>query len=540
MFIDSECQFLPSRTGSQHVFWTYEQARNYLKIKKLASRSRYDEFVRTSDAPSELPRSPRHVYHALWSGWGDFLGTETICTKLRKFKSYEEAKAWLAERGITSLPAMLKLRDAGQLPSDIPRSPKDSYKLYWKGSGDFFGTGKARRYPNAIRSYQDSVEFLAGLHISSRKEFKKLKDEGAVPEDIPTTADIAYRAQWRGWGEFLGSGNVAACLREFKSYNEAKAWIQEHRLVGRKAHRKFSKDGRLPLDIPSQPDEIYAEEWEGWPTYLGYVSRRGNQTAFLKYSEAAAWAQAQKIQTSKAWLRYPLPKNLPVAPNLYYLQEWEGWSAFLGNKRKNGTSVVERILAAELSHFLQVDSTIQSVPLGNGKQKRPDIVVPAKRLILEFDGSYWHKNLTSRDSAQTKMLEKQGWAVVRVREQPLQKLFDNDVCVRRNAPHFEVVTVVLRHLASLGFIQNNRMREVDEYVQLGHLRAAESDVFSTANWRAFDEARTFARTLDVTSDSTWQAYWNRPGNRRPEDLPSHPSRTYSMEWVSRSDFYRSA
>jgi len=47
-----------------------------------------------------------------------------------------------------------------------------------------------------------------------------------------------------------------------------------------------------------------------------------------------------------------------------------------------------------------------------------DICLPEKKLLIEFDGSFWHAEKAESDKAKAKALRKAGWTVVRVREAP--------------------------------------------------------------------------------------------------------------------------
>ncbi len=58
-----------------------------------------------------------------------------------------------------------------------------------------------------------------------------------------------------------------------------------------------------------------------------------------------------------------------------------------------------------------------------------DMVWPGRRLVIEYDGSYWHRHTTERDIRKAKTLREAGWVVVRVREQPLKALHPYDVLV---------------------------------------------------------------------------------------------------------------
>jgi hypothetical protein len=54
------------------------------------------------------------------------------------------------------------------------------------------------------------------------------------------------------------------------------------------------------------------------------------------------------------------------------------------------------------------------------------------------------------------------------------------------------------------------------------------------NWRPFEEARQFARSLELSSAEGWNDY--SKSGRRPPDIPSRPQSYYAGEWAGWGDF----
>jgi len=148
----------------------------------------------------------------------------------------------------------------------------------------------------------------------------------------------------------------------------------------------------------------------------------------------------------------------------------EPWRATVGNRTGGhkgrgtncpscqlvGTSAQELRLKAELSTVLRIYPDLDRVP---GRPEKVDMVAEDQarglRLVLEFDGVGWHNNDKSRkaDAAKACRLRKDGWTVVRIREDPLEKLDPRfDVVVPFLADPDSAAKVVLSHLAHLGII----------------------------------------------------------------------------------------
>lgn len=163
-----------------------------------------------------------------------------------------------------------------------------------------------------------------------------------------------------------------------------------------------------------------------------------------------------------------------------------------------GTSRDEMYLAHELAHFLPVDHSRKTVKGASGKRWKVDIVVPNLHVIVEYDGSYWHRNLTERDTRKTADLTDAGWHVIRVREHPLDPITGNDVAAVTG--HYK--DAALATLQRIQHLTGHHIAELDTYathdnmVNNARARAAADEL--RANVLANRLARNAARTSSVT------------------------------------------
>ncbi len=100
--------------------------------------------------------------------------------------------------------------------------------------------------------------------------------------------------------------------------------------------------------------------------------------------------------------------------------------------------------------------------------------------MIEFDGGYWHSEKTESDRKKTRQLEKAGWRVIRAREEPLQKLGQNDVVVPKAMEDSwkEISNIVLLKIQEISGIKlaglSNYLRrkslarraEADKYIEM--------------------------------------------------------------------------
>ena len=99
-------------------------------------------------------------------------------------------------------------------------------------------------------------------------------------------------------------------------------------------------------------------------------------------------------------------------------------------------------------------ATLGTVTRTDGRSRRPwevDVLVAEMRLVVEFDGSYWHDDTKhpgalARDRAKTGDLAKQGWRVIRIREAPLAPIGSEDLVVVNAISPNDLAVATARHM----------------------------------------------------------------------------------------------
>jgi very-short-patch-repair endonuclease len=94
-----------------------------------------------------------------------------------------------------------------------------------------------------------------------------------------------------------------------------------------------------------------------------------------------------------------------------------------------------------------------------------DIYIPELNLIIEFDGSYWHRNSLERDKEKTRLLRQQGINIIRVREFPLKKITRGDVISRVNTPLKKIVDAILKNILKLNICNKDNQKNITVYIQ---------------------------------------------------------------------------
>jgi hypothetical protein len=220
--------------------------------------------------PRDIPSNPQATYHDCgWVSWGEFLGTNTVATFNRAFRSFAAARAYAHKQGLHSRHAWHTWCAAGKLPADIPSRPDKTYAgKGWVNWGDFLGTNTVATFNRAFRSFAAARAYVRKLGLRNRHEWQTWCAGGNRPADIPTRPHVKYAGKgWVSWGDFLGTGNVHPARIRRRSFAAMRAFVRRLGLRSGAEYRAAKRDGRLPADLPVRIENW--PEWKGWAEFLG-------------------------------------------------------------------------------------------------------------------------------------------------------------------------------------------------------------------------------------------------------------------------------
>nr|WP_277814090.1 zinc-ribbon domain-containing protein [Rhodococcus opacus] len=172
----------------------------------------------------------------------------------------------------------------------------------------------------------------------------------------------------------------------------------------------------------------------------------------------------QLVVTSLAGLKIEEVKPYSNARVMWRCDRGHTWPATFSDRANgkgcgqcqlSGTSATQIRLAHELAACgMEVDFTHPPIRVpARDRPVRADIVVPTWRLVIEFDGSYYHSRPDAevQDRAQSQHLREAGWSVMRIRESPLKILDDGDIAVPAYLSPKELTAAVVNALESRGY-----------------------------------------------------------------------------------------
>ena len=148
----------------------------------------------------------------------------------------------------------------------------------------------------------------------------------------------------------------------------------------------------------------------------------------------------------------------------------------------------EIYLLFELKNFFNIDEDNHKIKLD--KIYDVDIVLEEEKVVIEYDGSYWHKDKADIDVQKTKKLQKDNWTVIRVREFPLKILSKKYNVVSKPQKYKETANKVLKKLDSLGYL----VSDLDKYIArktLKNKKKADNYILKVTKERRTKDAQIF-------------------------------------------------
>jgi hypothetical protein len=150
-------------------------------------------------------------------------------------------------------------------------------------------------------------------------------------------------------GDWLGTGTIAAHLREYRSFTQARAFIHSLNLKNQAEWNKFCRGkmkhlGLLPTDIPVNPWRTYSDKgWSGLGDWLGTGTIAARLRKYRTFTMARAYARSLKLKSAAEWRAFckgempekgDLPADISKAPNQKYADKgWKSWGDWLGTGR---------------------------------------------------------------------------------------------------------------------------------------------------------------------------------------------------------------
>ena len=120
------------------------------------------------------------------------------------------------------------------------------------------------------RSFEEARSFVHQLQLKSQNEWREWTKSIAKPHDIPANPARTYKEDWRGFGDWLGTGTIAVFNRIYCPFEEARTFVHQFDLKSKNEWTNWAKTTAKPAYIPADPAGVYKDQgWNGWGDWLG-------------------------------------------------------------------------------------------------------------------------------------------------------------------------------------------------------------------------------------------------------------------------------
>ncbi|MDH3203553.1 MAG: hypothetical protein OEL81_02600 [Nitrosopumilus sp.] len=386
----------------ESTFLTFEEAREFSNLLNLKNNKEWRKYCSSGIKPENIPSNPESVYKTKgWKGFGDWLGTG-IGSKL-SFLPFEESRKYVHTLQLSGKEEWVKYCKSNKRLLEIPASPDRTFKKVWKGWGDWLGTGIIANKNLEFLPFDEAREFVHSLDLKNQKEWSQYVKSGNKPTNIPSTPTNTYKDQWKGLGDWLGTGRKANKNLEFLPFDEAREFVNSLKLKGQSDWNTFCKSGNKSDNIPTAPNSTYNKKgWTNWGDWLGTGIIATKDREYLPFNEAREFVQGLKLKSDPEWRIYrksgELPPNIPSNPNRTYKNHgWKNMGDWLGTG----------IIATKDREYMKFDE--------------------ARQLVRELAKKYKIKNLRdwiefSKSENRPKGIPSAPWWVYRKKHTKIKKL----------------------------------------------------------------------------------------------------------------------
>jgi len=252
-------------------------------------------------------------------GWDEFCDPH-------QWEDFEDARTFVRTLKLKNQKEWLSYASSGKRPTNIPSTPRLSFKDQWQGLADWLGTNGRSFIKKNIWPLEKAREFAQSLKLKSRREWEKYCKLGKKPNKIPAAPQHHYKNKgWVDWGDFLGYPTS----KGYWPLERAKDFIHTLELKNYRQWLQYCKSGKKPKEIPSDPQRIYEDKWINTGDWLG----NGNDTRYLSFEDARPIVHSLNIKSYKEWQKLDKKDidRIPRCPHLIYKESgWVSWPDWFG------------------------------------------------------------------------------------------------------------------------------------------------------------------------------------------------------------------
>ena len=509
-------------------FRAFTEAREFTRLQKLKNQKEWFSFTKSNKKPVDIPTAPHLVYQNKgWIGYPDWLGNNYIPNQGRKYRSFESARFFIHSLKLKNQQEWREYCATGKKPVDIPTAPNVVYKTEWKGIGDWLGNNhQSNRYAE-YKSYADAQQFVQTLNLKNLGDWRKYCASGNKPKDIPSAPQHTYKNKgWKNLGDWLGTGTIASQQKKYRSFDEARTFVQSLHLKNDNEWRDFYMSDARPVDIPTAPNVVYKTEWRGLGDWLGTgtISPKEKSKKYWSFEKAKKFVHGLELKSQKDWKEYcktgNKPESIPVAPwQSYKNKGWISLDDFLGHGKISNYS--KRFLP-----FEEARSFVRSLGLSGENEWEQYCKTGKKPENIPYhpDRSYKNKgwisfgNYFGTGTVSVKEKSKKYWSFEKARKFMHSHHLKNDREWREFSKSGK---------RPEGIPTNPRKVYGEEWISLGDWLGTGTIQTQKRKYLSYQEAKLIIHSLGLKNREDWINAVKT--GKIPKNIPNNPWHVYSKE-----------
>ncbi len=379
--------------------------------------------------------------------------------------------------------------------------------------------------------FEEAREFVRELGIKTTFDWAMYAKSNRKPIDIPAGPANVYKKQWLGFGNFLGNGTIATQDRIYLDFSQARKLVRNLNIKSTTEWKIFCKSNEKPNNIPTAPDQIYKNKgWMGWGDFLGNDYVKYFEKSHASFIKARKIARELGLNNLREWNVYRQnnknDKRIPSNPQLAYKEFWKGWGDFLGNS--NESLKFKKYLSFEEARDFVQNQKIGTVSQWKQfiKQNKLPIGIP-KSLNLVYKNKGWngYGDFFGTGAIAPHQMVYREFNEAKFFVQSLKLKSSTEWNKFAKTSHKPIDIPNAPHLCRQ---YKNDWKDWGDF--LG------TNIISNSNkkYKTFEDAKKFVKSLELNSFADWQRYCK--SEKKPDDIPYHPERKYSKDWISFEDF----
>jgi superfamily II DNA or RNA helicase len=518
---------------SKFQWMPFEEAREFVRGLNIKSNKEWQQYAKSGKKPENIPNRPDNAYkHNGWNTWGEWLGSFTIANYNLKYRSFVEARKYVQSLNLQNGKEWEIYAKSSKKPIDIPSTPMSTYKNEgWKGMGNWLGTGRIASQNRIYREFNEARSFVHSLKFNNSYDWIDYCKSGNKPNDIPSKPNETYKNKgWVGMSDWLGHGKITNSEKKFRKYEDAKKFIHSLKLKNYKEWKYYCKSGNKPIDIPSEPKDVYKDlGYKDLGEWLGTFKVSTHKKEYKEFLAARDFVRKLNLKTITEWNEYcnsgNKPEEIPSSPLKVYKNkgfisfiDWLGTDKISNSNRK-------------YKNFQDARNFVQSLNLKSEKEWK------------EYHRTNKPKDIPSKPY---RIYKDDGWIGM------------GDWLGTGRVANYNIKYKVFEEARE--YVRNLKLKSTTDWknylkleIKPNDIPANPSLVYKNTGWigmgdwlgtnrinnsnkifKNFIEAREFVRKLKIKNQKEWNLYCK---TNKPIDIPSNPQNKYKDKgWKGWADF----